>query len=141
MADYRPMPEPKSAKKSGPLASAALCGFVATTDMNRAKAFYRDTLGLHLVEEQPPFALVFDVNGTMLRVTAVKEFTPDPFTVLGWNVKDIAATAAALRAAGVKFQHYGMPGQDQDGIWTAPGGARIAWFKDPDGNTLSIAQH
>ncbi len=115
--------------------------FVATSDPERAKKFYRDTLGLPLVSEELPFALVFDANGTMLRVTVVKDVHPAGYTVLGWKVGDIAAAAQALSKAGVHFERYpGMP-QNELGIWASPGGAKVAWFKDPDGNTLSISQH
>lgn len=118
-----------------------IIAFVATCDPDRAKKFYRDTLGLRLVSEQRPFALEFDVNGIMLRVTIVDEFKPAGFTVLGWQVPQIKAAAKALTKAGVKFERY--PGMDQDelGVWNSPSGARIAWFKDPDGNTLSISEH
>ncbi|HEY1239477.1 MAG TPA: VOC family protein [Bryobacteraceae bacterium] len=123
------------------LGSSKLAGFVGVRDPERAKAFYRDTLGLKLVREELPFALVFDCQGTMLRVSIVREVVAAPYTVLGWEVTDITAMAGKLAAAGVKFQHYtGLP-QDELGIWTAPGGARIAWFQDLDGNLLSISQH
>ena len=105
-----------------------------------ARAFYRDTLGLALVGEDP-FALVFDANGTRLRVSPVKEMTPAPYTVLGWDVEDIVAKVKDLVERGVKFERYGFLPQDELGIWQAPEGARVAWFKDPSGNTLSIAQH
>jgi catechol 2,3-dioxygenase-like lactoylglutathione lyase family enzyme len=114
--------------------------FSATTDAERAKAFYRDQLGLKLVSEDG-FALVFDVVGIMLRVQRVKQVPEAQYTTLGWQVPDIAAKVEELAKAGVKFEHYGMPGQDQKGIWTPPGStAKIAWFKDPDGNILSLAQ-
>jgi catechol 2,3-dioxygenase-like lactoylglutathione lyase family enzyme len=122
------------------LGSHKLVAFVATSDPARAKAFYGDTLGLRFLSEDG-FALVFDANGTMLRVSIGRGFTPAKHTVLGWEVPDIVATAAELEKAGVKLERYGLPGQDELGIWTAPGGARVAWFKDPDGNTLSITQH
>jgi len=126
---------------SSPLAAHKLCAFIATTDPARAKAFYRDQLGLHLVREELPFALVFDANGTMLRVQVVRELTSAGYTVLGWEVPDIAATAKRLEEAGVKMEHFeGVP-QDELGIWTSPSGARVAWFKDPEGHILSIAQH
>ena len=115
--------------------------FLATTDAARSRAFYQDVLGLQFVEENP-FALVFDAAGTMLRVQRVKELTPQPFTALGWKVDDLAAAVRALVGRGVVFERYGFFEQDQLGIWTAPGGAaRVAWFKDPDGNTLSVTQH
>jgi catechol 2,3-dioxygenase-like lactoylglutathione lyase family enzyme len=123
-----------------PLGHCHLVAFVATRDAARAKAFYRDTLGLHLVSEDG-FGLVFDVNGTVLRVPVVQHVVPAPYTVLGWEVADVAATAKALRTAGVVLERY--PGMQQDdlGIWTPPGGGQVAWFKDPDGNTLSVSQH
>lgn len=128
-------------KNSSILANSKLCGFVATRDQARAKAFYRDVLGLKLVHEDQ-FATVFDANGTMLRVTPVPERVPARYTVLGWNVEDIEATVEGLTKAGVKFEHYGFPTQDSRGIWSVPGGgAKVAWFKDPDDNILSVAQH
>jgi len=123
------------------LGKCKLVAFVATTDSAKARAFYEGVLGLELVEDQKPFALVFDANGTMLRVTSVREHNPAPFTVLGWDVDSIEETVARLTAAGVEFQRYtGINDGDPKGIWTAPSGARIAWFKDPDGNVLSVTQ-
>ena len=121
------------------LAASDLVGFIATTDPERAGAFYGDTLGLACLE-QTPFAWVFDANGTTLRITRVDELTPAPFTVLGWRVDDIEQMVGSLHANGVRFERF--PGMDQDdlGIWTTPGGDRVAWFKDPDGNVLSLTQ-
>jgi catechol 2,3-dioxygenase-like lactoylglutathione lyase family enzyme len=118
-----------------------MIGFVGTSDPNRARIFYRDKLGLPLVSEELPFALVFDANGVMLRVTVVPQVKVAGYTVLGWQVPDIVTAAKALSDAGVQFERY--PGMEQDalGIWSSPGGAKVAWFKDPDGNTLSISQH
>jgi catechol 2,3-dioxygenase-like lactoylglutathione lyase family enzyme len=118
-----------------------LVSFVATRDPEAAKKFYRDVLGLRLVAEQLPYALVFDANGVTIRVSVVPSFNPAAYTVLGWDVPDIQVAVKTLEGAGVHFELYpGMP-QDEIGIWTAPGGAKVAWFKDPDGNTLSISQH
>ncbi|MBI2689792.1 MAG: VOC family protein [Acidobacteria bacterium] len=115
--------------------------FVPTTQPERARAFYERTLGLRLVSNELPFALVFDLNGIMLRVTAVQELIPAIFTVLGWKVRDIADAARTMQEGGVVFEQYSWMEQDELGIWTAPNGAKVAWFKDPDGNTLSISQH
>jgi catechol 2,3-dioxygenase-like lactoylglutathione lyase family enzyme len=124
------------------LGKCKLVAFAATTDFVKARAFYEGVLGLKLVEAQQPFALVFDANGTMLRVTAAHEHNPAQFTVLGWAVDSIEETVEQLTAAGVEFQRYpGVNDGDPRGIWTAPGGARLAWFKDPDGNVLSVTQH
>ena len=112
---------------------------MATRDPSRAKEFYRDTLGLPLVSEDE-FALVFDTAGTMLRVTRVQELAAAKYTVLGWQVRDIVQTAKDLRRAHLTMERF--PGMQQDdlGIWNSPSGAMVAWFKDPDGNTLSITQ-
>ena len=95
---------------------------VATSDPDRAKKFYRDTLGLRLVSEEMPFALVFDAHGTMLRVTIVKKLSPARYTVLGWQVPNIVAAAKALLEAGVRFERYQGMQQDELGIWSSPGG-------------------
>ena len=121
------------------LGSEKIMSFVGVSDADRARVFYRDTLGLSLISEDG-FALAFDVGGIMLRVTPVHEVRPQPHTVLGWQVKVATATARALAKAGVQLERYPHVQQDEDGVWTAPGGAKIAWFKDPDGNVLSIAQ-
>lgn len=113
--------------------------FVTTADAERARAFYEGVLGLRVTSEDD-YALVLDSNGTMIRVTKMKAVTPPGHTVLGWEVSDISAEVSALRERGVTFEQYGFPGQDDAAIWTAPGGARIAWFKDPDGNVLSMTQ-
>ena len=123
------------------LGASKLMAFAAITDPARARAFYEGVLGLRLVEDEAPFALVFDANGTMLRVTPVGEHHPAPFTVLGWEVESIESVVGRLTAAGVQFLHFaGMNDSDPLGIWTSPSGARIAWFNDPDGNVLSVTQ-
>lgn len=122
-----------------PLAGAPLVAFVATTDITRAKSFYQDTLGLTLIEETP-FALTFDCGGTALRVTPVAQLAPAPFTVAGWRVDDIERVVAELNARDVAMQRYESVEQDDRGVWLSPSGARIAWFQDPDGNTLSLTQ-
>ena len=123
------------------LGQQPVIAFVATRDPARAKQFYRDTLGLPLVSEEIPFALVFDAHGTMLRVTIVEKVCVAGYTVLGWQVPEINVAAKALQEAGVQFERFDGMHQDAMGIWSSPGGAKIAWFKDPDGNTLSISQH
>src|SRR5437867_2859774 len=121
------------------LSGARLTAFAATTNPERAREFYQGTLGLRL-EAEDGFALVFDANGTPLRIQKVKEVHPPPFTVLGWEVAAIETTVTALSARGVSFERYSFMLQDALGIWTAPGGTKVAWFKDPDGNLLSLAE-
>jgi catechol 2,3-dioxygenase-like lactoylglutathione lyase family enzyme len=101
--------------------------------------FYEEALGLSVVE-QNDFACVLDANGTMLRITAVPEVARAGYTVLGWRVTDIAAAIRDLTARGVVFLRYDGMAQDEDGVWTTPGGEKVAWFADPDGNTLSLTQ-
>lgn len=121
------------------LGNRPLIAFLATRDPARARAFYRDTLGLSLVGEDA-FALVFDVCGVMLRVVTAADVVVAPYTVLGWEVPDAAAAAAALAAAGVMPERFAGLAQDAQGVWASPSGARIAWFKDPDGHVLSVMQ-
>lgn len=122
------------------LGTTNIVAFVPTTDYDQARAFYEGVLGLRFVSLDH-FALVLDANGIMLRVVKVPNHQPLPFTILGWQVSDIERDAAALRERGVQFERYGFPGQDDAGIWTTPSGEKVAWFKDPAGNTLSLSQH
>ena len=123
------------------LGGAKLVAFVPVTDAEKARAFYEGVLGLRLVEYEKPFALVFDANGVMLRVTPVVDHNPAPFTVLGWDVESIEAAVDALMAVGVQFMSVpGFNDSDPRTIWKAPSGARIAWFYDPDRNLLSVTQ-
>jgi catechol 2,3-dioxygenase-like lactoylglutathione lyase family enzyme len=121
------------------LTDGKVIGFVPTTDSVRARAFYEKQLGLTFVSEDP-FALVFDANGTTIRVVRVASYMPAPFTILGWNVKNIRECAMQLQRNGIEFQRFPGLGQDDEGVWAAPGGARVAWFRDPDGNMLSISE-
>ena len=124
------------------LGSANVVAFAPTRDPGKAREFYEKTLGLEFVSEDP-FAVVFNANGVSLRVadvSTVKEFKPAPFTILGWEVPSADKAVKELTKRGVEFERF--PGIDQDelGIWSSPSGARVAWFKDPDGNILSITE-
>jgi catechol 2,3-dioxygenase-like lactoylglutathione lyase family enzyme len=121
------------------LGSSPVVAFVSTADMTRARDFYGAVLGLRLVDEGV-YACAYDAGGTQLRVTAVDTVSPQPYTVLGWSVVDIATTVRALASGGVRFLRY--PGMEQDdiGVWLSPSGARIAWFEDPDRNVLSLTE-
>ena len=121
------------------LGDCPIVAFVGTQNAPRAKTFYGQTLGLRLVSEDP-FALAFDANGTMLRVAIVPEVRAAGYTVLGWKVPDIKQSVAELKSKGVHFGKYEGLDQDAEGIWRSPAGARIAWFADPDGNTLSLTE-
>jgi catechol 2,3-dioxygenase-like lactoylglutathione lyase family enzyme len=122
------------------LADAAFIGFIPVRDLAAARDFYAGTLGLRVVDETP-FALVLDAGGTMLRVTPVPEpAVVQPFTIAGWRVPGIDAAVRSLTHRGVQFTRYDGMAHDELGIWTTPGGDRIAWFTDPDGNTLSLTE-
>ena len=116
-----------------------LKAFVPTTKPKKAKSFYNDTLGLKLLSEDN-YALEFDANGTLLRVAIVPKLTPHPFTILGWNVDDIVSVIKQLNRKKVFFERYDFLKQDDLGIWTSPNGSKVAWFKDPDGNILSLTE-
>jgi catechol 2,3-dioxygenase-like lactoylglutathione lyase family enzyme len=118
------------------LASCSAIAFVPTTNLSRARAFYEKALGLRIVE-QNTYACVAEVGATMLRITAVDQVANPGYTVLGWSVADIDATISELQASGVNFVHYDAMAQDANGVWTTPGGDKVAWFNDPDGNILS----
>ena len=124
------------------LGSADLIAFVPTRDPAKARKFYKETLGLEFISEDP-FALVFNARGTTLRianVSEVKGYTPAPFTILGWQVTNVSDTLGDLLKKGVNFERFPGMNQDAQGIWQSPSGAKVAWFKDPDGNILSITQ-
>src|SRR5580658_375203 len=121
------------------LGAINIVAFVPTKDAEKAKAFYVGVLGLRFVKDDG-FALVLDANGIMIRVSKA-EFTPAPFTILGWQVTDIEKIVAGLQTKEVRFERFGFLEQDALGIWTAPTGDKVAWFKDPDGNILSVSQH
>ena len=123
------------------LGSTNIVAFVPTRDADKARVFYERVLGLRFVNDDG-FALVMNANGIMIRVARVgKEFTPAQFTILGWQVSEIENMVRALQNKGVHFEIYGFFKHDELGIWTAPTGDKVAWFKDPDGNTLSVSQH
>jgi catechol 2,3-dioxygenase-like lactoylglutathione lyase family enzyme len=113
--------------------------FIATSDATVSRGFYESTLGLELVADEP-FALVFDLNGHMLRIAKTNDLTPAKHTVLGWYVGDVAEKVRELMARGVAFERFERLQQDALGIWTSPSGAKVAWFKDPDGNNLSLTE-
>jgi catechol 2,3-dioxygenase-like lactoylglutathione lyase family enzyme len=122
------------------LGKANIVACVPITDSARARGFYEDVLGLHFVKDDG-FALVLEANGIMVRAAKMKEVTPAQFTVLGWQVAEIASVVRALGEKGVHFEIFGFFKQDELGIWTAPTGDKVAWFKDPDGNILSVSEH
>jgi len=123
------------------LASAVTVAFVPSTDLNRSRRFYEEILGFS-VARQDSFAVTLDAGPLTIRVTNVGDvFNVQPFTVLGWEVGDIQAEIADLVKHGVGFLRVATMQQDEAGVWAAPDGTRVAWFKDPDGNTLSLSQH
>ena len=122
------------------LDSARLMAFVPIRDAKKSRPFYEEVLGLRFISDDG-FALVMDSNGVTIRLAKAGDFKPAGFTILGWQVPEIEAAVSDLGKRGVQFEKFpGLP-QDEHGIWTAPGGAKVAWFKDPDGNILSLSQH
>jgi catechol 2,3-dioxygenase-like lactoylglutathione lyase family enzyme len=136
---------PGKALEGGPppvppsLPTSDLVAFVATTNLAVARTFYEKALGLKVTGESP-IAITFDANATTLRIVAVPKVTVAPYTAIGWSVTDIAKTVRELIGRGVKFENFDGVDQDELGVWKSPGGAQVAWFKDPDGNTLSLTQ-
>jgi catechol 2,3-dioxygenase-like lactoylglutathione lyase family enzyme len=122
------------------LAEQQLVSFIATADAQGARRFYEGVLGLRLVDDTP-FALVFDAGRSKLRIQKLASFVPAVHTVLGWSVRDISAAMDALKRKGVRFERFEGMTQDESGVWSSPSGARVAWFKDPAGNVLSLTQY
>jgi catechol 2,3-dioxygenase-like lactoylglutathione lyase family enzyme len=122
------------------LASSKMIGFVPTKDFPKARAFYEGKLGFQFLSDDP-FALVMRADETMIRIAKTQDFTPAPYTVLGWEVSDIETVVHWLQERGVAFEKYPFVQDRELGIWTAPNGNKVAWFKDPDGNVLSVSQH
>jgi catechol 2,3-dioxygenase-like lactoylglutathione lyase family enzyme len=122
------------------LASGKMVGFVATSDYDKARAFYEGKLGFEFVSLDQ-YALVMSVGGHQIRIAKIPNFTPRQGTILGWEVENIEAAAIWLRARGVTLEKYPFVQDRELGIWTTPTGDKVAWFKDPDGNILSVSQH
>ena len=122
------------------LESGKMAGFLATSDYDKAREFYEGKLGFAFVSLDQ-YALVMEVGGHSIRISKIPDFTPRQGTVLGWEVANIEAVARWLRDRGVPPEKYPFAQDQELGIWTAPGGTRVAWFKDPDGNILSVSQH
>jgi catechol 2,3-dioxygenase-like lactoylglutathione lyase family enzyme len=122
------------------LAGSKIMGFVPTNDAAKARSFYESKLGFQFVSDDM-FALVMKAGETMIRIAKAKDFTPAPYTVMGWEVSNIEEVVAWLQKCGVAFEKYPWVPDKELGIWAAPGGDKVAWFKDPDGNVLSVSQH
>lgn len=122
------------------LASSKIIGFVPTKNTAEARSFYEGKLGFQFVSDDP-FALVMRAGETMIRIAKAQDFTPAKYTVLGWEVSNIEEMVAWLQNRGVEFEKYAWVPDKELGIWTAPTGDKVAWFKDPDGNVLSVSQH
>jgi catechol 2,3-dioxygenase-like lactoylglutathione lyase family enzyme len=122
------------------ISGSKVIGFIPIQNAEQTLIFYRDVLGLQFVSDDS-FAIVMESNGTMIRLVRMEKFTPAPYTILGWQVEDIEHAVKELAGKGLLFQRYSSLQQNKDGIWTAPGDTKVAWFHDPDGNTLSLSQH
>lgn len=121
------------------IADGTPVAFIPCRDPARVRAFYEETLGLELMAEDE-FALTFDAGGTPVRLTRVAGHQPPPYTVLGWEVEDLDEAAAELGKRGIEMARFAGLEQDERGVWTAPAGSRVVWFRDPDGNVLSITE-
>ena len=119
------------------LGDRPLMAFIPVRNLSAAQSFYGDVLGLP-VKEAGPYAVMLDAGGTVLRLAQVDGLRPQPFTIAGWQVLDMEASIDSLESRGVECIRYEGMDQDERGIWLTPGGDQVAWFNDPDGNTLSL---
>ena len=122
------------------LSSSKMMGFLLTRDYEAARKFYEGQLGFRFVS-QDQFALVVQAGESRIRIVKMPDMTPLRSTVLGWEVQGIEGVVDWLRGRGVAFEKYPFVQDQERGIWSAPGGDKVAWFKDPDGNVLSVSQH
>jgi len=115
--------------------------FVTTSDAAAAKKFYGGVLGFTFISEDD-YGLSFEMNNSLLRVsiTNKEDAAPQIHTVLGWSVPDIHESVDFLKGRGVQFERYTFLQQDEKGVWQTADGTKVAWFKDPNGNVLSIDQ-
>lgn len=120
--------------------TGTMVGFVPTKDYEKARAFYEGKLGMEFVSLDQ-FALVMRAGANMIRIVKMPNYTPLQGTILGWAVPDAMAAAAWLKSRGVELEKYPFVKDQETGIWEAPGGSKVGWFKDPDGNILSISEH
>lgn len=122
------------------LVEPTITAFLPTIKPKSSKEFYGNILGLQLLSEDD-YAMEFKGNGALLRITTVDTFIPHPFTVLGFKIQNIDSQIKSLVNKGVVFEKYNHFDQDELGIWTSPSKARVAWFKDPDGNVISLTEY
>jgi catechol 2,3-dioxygenase-like lactoylglutathione lyase family enzyme len=122
------------------LASSKIIGFVPTKDSVKARGFYEGIMQFQFVSDDM-FALVMKAGETMIRIVKVQDFTPAPYTVLGWEVSNIEEVAKWLQKRGVTLEKFPFVQDKELGVWTTPDGDKVAWFRDPDGNVLSVSQH
>jgi catechol 2,3-dioxygenase-like lactoylglutathione lyase family enzyme len=115
-----------------------MMGFLLTTDYDKAKAFFVEKLEFKFVSLDQ-FALVVNSGENLVRISKVDALSPLHGTVLGWQVKDIETAVTWLKSRGIVLEKY--PFMKNADIWTSPSGDKVAWFKDPDGNLLSVSQH
>ena len=115
--------------------------FVITTDALSAKKFYSEILEFKFLNGDE-YGLEFEMNNSLLRVSITTEENaiPQKHTVLGWCVPDIYESVQYLKNKGIQFERYGFLQQDENDVWKAESGTKVAWFKDPHGNLLSIDQ-
>jgi catechol 2,3-dioxygenase-like lactoylglutathione lyase family enzyme len=122
------------------LSDKTLKAFIPATDAGKAKAFYRDILGLELLSEDE-YGMDFDANASLFRISIVRQYNPQPFTIMGWNVPDIFSIIRLLNQRGIYCEIYPSLNQDKSGVWISPAETKVAWFKDPEGNILSVSEH
>jgi len=121
------------------LSQSKIVSFIPSTNLELAASFYTNKLNLKLISSDD-YALEYFVNNATLRINKVVDLVKVNYTVLGWEVKNIKSTVDELRKNGIKFIFYEGMSQNENGICSFPDGGKVAWFKDPDDNTLSISQ-
>lgn len=121
------------------LANARIHTTIPASNLERAKAFYADKLGLTPVTETPAGAF-YEISGSRFFLFASSGVASGTHTQLGFAVDDIATTVSELKGRGLQFEEYDFPGFDKATSMATTGDVRSAWFKDTEGNLLGIVQ-
>ena len=120
------------------LANADVIATCAVRDIDKARKFYEGTLGLTQLPTEEEGVLSYKCGKSSLLVYPSQYAGTNKATAATWAVDDLEATARALKAKGVRFEHYDLPGTTRNGDIHGSGRTKAAWFKDPDGNILAL---
>ena len=122
------------------LGKADATPMIAVSDLDRAKSFYKEKLGLEVDNEWGEEGVTLKSGDTLVNVYRSEFAGTNKATALNFDVDDLEAEVSELKSKGIMFEHYDLPGLEQRGDLYVAEGMKTAWFKDPDGNILSLIE-